>query len=219
MITVITGGTGTGKTWYAFNKMLYPEWKKGGSILTNQPATFPNENERVTNFEKLEEIFDAKNGTIFIDEAHKLFPAGGIDDFPPFFWDQITEHRKHRLDFVTTTQDLAQIHINYRRLIHDLYTTNTVVRFPANERFLPWLHIIKVVHRKRRSDIDTQAITWYRAGTKYYFISTLNIFRKSLYDTYKNVGLKQFICKGYLEKSKWKVKFYNRVLMRGRRKI
>ena len=218
MITFISGATGSGKTWFAFNKILYPEWKRGNKIMTNQPATFPNNNEDIELFYKLEDIYTANNCNIFIDEAHKLFPAGGMDDFPTFFWDKITEHRKQGINFVTTTQDLAQVHIKYRRLIHDLYVTSTLFRYPRDERVHPILQIIKVIHKKRKSD-DTYNISWEKCGQRFYIISKYNPLTKNLYDTYKNIGLKKYLCKAHLKNGKYTVKFYSRMLLRGNKMI
>lgn len=214
MIILITGLTGSGKTWF-MSRLLYKRWKKGENVHANFSLTFPKADERVSRWHNLSEIYDITNGVIGIDEGQKLFNSRSWMFLPVEFADKIASHRHQFLDIITTTQDLGHIDNKVRDNIHELYNCRSIFRFPKNERVHPLLQIIKIIRKERTYD-DTVGVRWVKKGGKVRFISRL--WTKELYNTYANIDLSHFICQIKRENKKWLIILQSRQLM-NRRKL
>ena len=94
MIIVITGLTGSGKTWF-MTRLMLKDWKDGADIYANLPLYFPNDNERVNRWHNLDELYHLTRGVIAIDEGQKLFDARRWASLPVSFAEKIAQHRKH----------------------------------------------------------------------------------------------------------------------------
>jgi GTPase SAR1 family protein len=215
MITLICGLAGSGKTWL-MARMLKREWKRGQKdglmICANFPLCFPKNNERVKRFWTLSDTYRLHNGIIALDEAQKLLDARHWASLPTQFADLICQHRHSHLDIYTTTQDLGQIDIQLRRNIHELFTCQTIFRFPRNERVSPLIQWIRVTKQVRRFDVATNYIAWNRSGrVKWYFISYL--WTKKLYETYAKTMLSKYLCKTIYKDKKWVTVIANRSLV------
>lgn len=213
MIILITGLTGSGKTWF-MSRLLYKRWKKGENVHANFSLTFPKADERVNRWYNLSEIYSITKGVIGIDEGQKLFGARAWMFLPVEFSDKIASHRHQYLDVITTTQDLGHIDVIVRNNIHELYNCRSIWRFPKNERTHPLLQIIKIT-RKQRSFDETSGIKWVKSGSKIRFISKL--WTKELYNTYANIDLSHFICQIKRENKKWLIILQSRQLANRRR--
>lgn len=210
MITVITGLTGSGKTWLMTRLALKRRKKYKEVIYPNLSFNFPNNNEGVIRWHHLSETFNIRDGVICIDEAQKLFDAHNWFFLPPAFAEKIASHRHHMVDIITTTQDFGHIDIRVRDNVHELYNCISIFRWPKyNEKVKPWLQLIKVIH-KRRSFDDTVGIKWVKSGEKRHFIS--RFFTKDLYNTYANIDLSHYICQIKREKHKWLIILQSRSL-------
>jgi hypothetical protein len=209
MITVITGLTGSGKTWF-MTRLLLKDRKLGAEVHVNFPLTFPNDNDSVFRWHQLDELYRLNNGVIGIDEGQKLFDARRWGSLPVSFAEKIAQHRKHFLDIYTTTQDLGHIDLRVRSNIHELYNCQSVFRFPQNDRVYPVLQVVKITQKKRSVSSD-ERIVWEKVGQKYFFIS--RYWTKKLYNTYADVGFERYICKIKYEKKKWLAKIYSRDLV------
>lgn len=219
MITVITGLTGSGKTWFMVNQLLLPEWKKGGAMVyANFPLTFPGDNENTKRWHNLDELYFLNNGIIAIDEGQKLFDAHRWGSLPVSFAEKIAQHRKHFLDIYTTTQDFFHIDIRVRDNVHELYNCQSVLRFPRNDRVYPIFQIIKVIRKQRFSSADGSRVNWVPTAKKTYFIS--RYWTKEFYNTYGDIGFQRFLCRIKREKRKWRGKIYSRNLInRGKARL
>jgi len=213
MIILITGLTGSGKTWF-MSRLLYKRWKKGETVSANFALTFPNADDRVNRWHNLSEIYNLTKGVIGIDEGQKLFSARAWQFLPVEFSEKIASHRHQFLDVITTTQDLGHIDIIVRNNIHELYNCRSLWRFPKNERVHPLLQIIKIV-KKQRSFNDDNGVRWVKSGSKLRFISKL--WTKELYNTYANIDLSHFICQIKRENRKWLIVLQSRQLFNRRR--
>jgi hypothetical protein len=216
MITVITGLTGSGKTWF-MTRLIYKEWKAGAVINTNFPIYFSKDNEDINRWHQLDEIYRISNGIIAIDEGQKLFDARRWGSLPISFAEKIAQHRKHFLDIYTTTQDIGHIDVRVRTNIHELYHCQSIFRFPKNERKHPLFQLIIISKKKRSFNVEDRLV-WEKAGRKkIFFISSL--WTKTLYNTYADIGMERFLCKIKYEqklgqkKGKWLVKIYSRDLI------
>lgn len=208
MMTVITGLTGSGKT-YLMSRLLLKARKNGEIIYPNLSLNFPNDNEGVIRWHSLSETYNIKNGVIGIDEGQKLFDARNWADLPLSFAEKIASHRHHFLDVITTSQDFGHIDLRMRSNIHELYNCQSLFRFPKNDRLKPILQIIKII-KKERSYNDTEGIKWDKKATKVHYLS--KFWTKQLYDTYANIDLSHFICLIKREKSKWLITLTSRQL-------
>ena len=214
MITVITGPTGSGKT-YLMSRLMYRDWLRGSNVFSNFPLHFNKknviENEGVTRWHNLDELYSLNHGIIAIDEGQKLFDARRWASLPVSFAEKIAQHRKHFLDIYTTTQDLGHIDVRVRSNIHELFNCQSVIRLPVNDRVKPYFQIVRVTKKKRAITADTERITWQKVKIKYHFIS--RYWTKELYDTYGDIGFEKYLCKIEYDKKKWTVKIYSRDLI------
>ncbi len=217
MIIVITGLTGSGKTWF-MTRMMMKDWERGADIYANFPLTFPNENERIHRWHNLDELYHLTGGVIAIDEGQKLFDARRWGSLPVSFGEKIAQHRKHFLDIYTTTQDIGHIDLRVRSNIHELFNCQSLFRFPRNDRVKPIIQITRVIRKKRVVSSDTDRLLWEKLSSKIFFIS--RYWTKDLYNTYGDIGFNRFICRIKREKSKWKGKIYSRDLInRGKARL
>ena len=210
MITLITGLTGSGKTWLAV-KSLYRDWQGGATIFANFPLCFDKDNTNVQYFNQLSELYHLNNGVICIDEAQKLLDARRWASLPISFAEKIAQHRKHFLDIVSTTQDIGHIDLRMRSLVHELYQCQSLLRLPKNERQHPILQVVRVVKKMRDFKNDSDRILWNKVGSRYYLIS--RFWTKKLYETYADVGLSRYLTKTFYKNHKWLTKIYNRDLV------
>lgn len=216
MITVITGLTGSGKTWF-MTRLIHKDWKQGSDVYLNFPVYFNDNNDGVVRWHQLDELFHITNGIIGIDEGQKLFDARRWGSLPISFAEKIAQHRKHFLDILTTTQDIAHIDFRIRSNIHELYNCKSIFRFPRNDRVRPILQLIKI-SKKQRKLVDSDRLTWELVGRAKLFLLS-KFWTKELYNTYADIGFERFICKIKYEKKlkekngQWIAKIYSRELI------
>lgn len=210
MMTVITGLTGSGKTWL-MSRLLLKARKNGEIIYPNLSLNFPNNNEGVVRWHTLSETYNLKHGVIGIDEGQKLFDARNWADLPVSFAEKIASSRHHFIDIITTTQDFGHIDVRIRSNIHVQYNCQSLFRFPKNDRIKPLIQIIRVI-KKQRSFNDTEGIRWNKVGSQTRLISRL--WTKTLYDTYANIDLSHFICRITRDKKKWLILLTSRQISR-----
>lgn len=209
MIIVITGLTGSGKT-YIMSQMVYNDWKAGANVWGNYPLFFSEENERIIRYDCLPEIYRVKNGVVAIDEGQKLFDARRWASLPSDFSEKICQHRKHFLDIYTTTQDFRQIDVRIRKNVHLWFHCEKLFRFPFNDRLPAMIMIVRRIQMERRTTEDNKEI-WRRGQKKIIFIS--KYFSKKLYDTYADIGLSRYIIKLCRKNKKTKLIIANRTLV------
>lgn len=212
MITVISGLTGSGKT-FLMSRLALKRRKEGNLIHANMAFTFPNNNEGVFRWYALSELYNLTNGVICIDEGQKLFGNRMWPFLPISFADKIASTRHEFLDVITTTQDFAHIDVKVRDNVHELYHCQSLFRFPRNDRYKPIIQVIRVTH-KRRSFDDFVSVKWTTAGKSLKFIS--KYWTKDLYNTYANINLSHFICQIKRDKNKWQILLTARQLVNNR---
>ena len=212
MITVITGLTGSGKT-FLMSRLALARRKLNENIYANLNFNFPNDNEGVYRWHVLSETYNLKNGVICIDEGQKLFDAHAWAFLPMTFAEKIASHRHHGIDIITTTQDFGHIDIRVRQNVHELYNCRSVFRWPKNDRKKPIFQIIDVI-KKQRSFDDVVGIKWTTVSNKKYYLS--KYWTKELYNTYANIDLSHFICQIKRDKKKWLIILQSRQLANSR---
>lgn len=208
MITVITGLTGSGKT-YFMSRLALKERKRGEQIHANLSFIFPNNNEGVYRWHNLTETFNITQGTICIDEGQKLFDARMWKSLPMTFVEKIASHRHQGLNILTTTQDFGHIDVRIRENVHELYNCQSIVRFPRNERLRPLIQVSRVT-KFERSFTDNNRVKWVVKRKKLIWISKL--WTKEIYNTYANIDLSHFICYIKRDKKKWQIVLQSRQL-------
>lgn len=214
MITVITGLTGSGKTWF-MSRLALKSQKLGENIYTNVSFNFPNNNENVVRWHSLSETFNLINGTIVIDEGQKLFDARNWMFLPNAFADKIVSHRHQDLNILTTTQDFGQIDVRVRNNVHELYHCQKIFRYPKNDRVKPILQITKIIKKERSFD-DSVGVRWTVVSKRNVFIS--KYFTKEIYNTYANIDLSHFLCQIKRDKKKWLITLQSRNVVASRKR-
>ena len=216
MIVLITGLTGSGKTWF-MTRLMLEDWKQGSMIYANFPLLFPKNNENVQRWHNLDEIYHLTGGVVGIDEGQKLFDARRWASLPVSFSEKIAQHRKHFLDIYSTSQDIGHIDLRVRSNIHELYNCQSIFRFPRNDRVKPILQMIKVTKKKRIVNSEDR-LRFEKVKHKFYFIS--KYWTETLYNTYGDIGFEKYICRIKREKEKWRGKIYSRDLInRGKARL
>jgi hypothetical protein len=216
MISCVTGLHGAGKTWFIVNKFGYPEWLKGGNILAYNQLLFSLENERITRFYQLSDLYGAKEALILFPEIQKLLNADSWRSLPAPFRDLLSEHRHSRLNIVGDTQNLMLIDINLRRHISEVYHCRTILRWPLDETKLPLFHWIRVQKKLQRFDNEGTQVLFKPIGNEHnYFISKL--WTKTLYDTYEETRTAKFCIWTEFVKKRWTVRMVNRELLQSGR--
>lgn len=140
---------------------------------------------KIIYFEDITEILEARDGVICMDEGQNLLEARNWEALPMEFANKLRQHRKHRLDLFTTTQNLGTIDINYRRLVQKWYHVTDMFallgfRNPS----------IFTFHKIEEKDIDylynsVDDLQVPVLKTKYF---TIHPLKKRKYDTMFDIG-------------------------------
>lgn len=214
MWVVLEGAAGSGKTWL-MTRLIKEQTKK-----TKLPAwlNYPVEFD-YNHFSELPEIYHLKKAIIGVDEIQDL--AGYWMYMPVTFRNQIAHHRHNDILIYTAGQDFHDLHVQIRRNVHERYLCRSALRFPKDERFLPFIQIIRVkkkvkVHSKGGDDLRYQTV----GHTKTYFIS--RFWTRKLYDTHQNIDFEQYLTTFTLNARSpgqkiWTLKITNRDLINNKR--
>lgn len=163
MIEAYTGLPGEGKT-YSMVKAAYKEFKNGKKIYANFKTTF------AIQYKELDEIYEAKNAIVLIDEAGIYLPAQAWNKIPFEFMREIRQHRKNGLDMWYTAQDMQDVATALRR----------VTQFEHKVERMAKIMLVKTINP--------------RSKEKYGFnISILKEKIFDLYDTYDQVEFGSFM--------------------------
>lgn len=214
MIYAFTGKTGSGKT-FRMVAEAYRYWRQGIDIYSNTVLFFGDESYnwvenlfyfvksntckvlkidcrakkrgRITYFEDISEILEAKDGIILFDEAQVLFSARQWERLSDDFIYKLQQHRKHKLDLFCTTQNMGTIDIMYRRLVQRWFHHENVFQIGKNHC---WLGLFRI----KEKDIDflynsVDDLQVPDIKTKYFFIHKL---KRRLYDTFYDIGFKAY---------------------------
>lgn len=215
MITVVTGLTGSGKTWFA-SRLALKRRKLGDTIYPNLLLRFPNDNEGVIRWHSLSETFNLVHGVIFIDEGQKLFDARNWMFLPNAFADKIVSHRHQDLDIITTTQDFGQIDVRVRNNVHEVYHCQKVFRWPKNDRVKPVIQITRITKKQRSFDDGSATVKWSVVSKRTVYIS--KYFTKEIYNTFENIDLSHFLCQIKRDKKKWLIVLQSRNIVANRKR-
>jgi len=217
MITLIEGPTGAGKSWL-MAWIGYKKWKRGAAVFPNFVVKFSPENQDITRWHNLDELYHLKHGVILIDEAPKLMEARRWASLPLNFAEKIAQHRHDFLDIITCTQSFSHIDIRVRENVHVRYLCQSVMRFPLDETSHPMIQLIRITKKVRQNVADGEQIRWRVASRRFALIS--RYFTKDLYDTYYNFNTEKYICKLKLNQKEWKLCLYSREMIdRGKARL
>jgi len=198
MIYAFTGKTGSGKT-FNMVRHAFRYYRKGVDIYSNtilnfehygKPSLFERlvrrtDRGRITYFEDITEILEAKNGLILFDEAQVLFNARNWEALPPEFQYKLQQHRKHRLDLFCTTQNMGTIDISYRRLVQRWFHHEGIFQF--GNVIVGWFRVKEKDVDYLYNSVDDLAVPDLKAR-----IMWIHKWKRRLYDTYYDIGFKRF---------------------------
>lgn len=145
----------------------------------------PKRRGRIIYFEDITEILEARNGIICMDEGQNLLEARNWESMPVEFSNKLRQHRKHKLDLYTTTQNLGTIDINYRRLVQRWFHCTEVFAL-LGLRNPSWLTIHRIDEKDIDSlynNVDDMLVEVLRSN---FFI--IHKFKKRIYDTMYDIG-------------------------------
>lgn len=145
----------------------------------------PKRRGRIIYFEDITEILEARNGIICMDEGQNLLEARNWESLPAEFSNKLRQHRKHKLDLYTTTQNLGTIDINYRRLVQRWFHVTEVFAL-FGFRNPSWL----TIHRIDEKDIDSlyNNVDDMLVEVIASRLFIIHRFKKRLYDTMYDIG-------------------------------
>ena len=215
MWIVIDGLVGSGKTWLQ-TRLLRKEWLSGSDIYVNYQIKFSEENIGVNRYHNFDEIYHLTKAVVGVDDAQKM--AGHWLSMPIAFRDKIALQRHHLLDFISTTQDFMNMHIQIRRNVHIIYRCQTIFRYPRKDRIRPLIQMIRITKKERSLSDDADSIKFKKVGySQFHFISRL--WTRDYYNTYEDIGAERFLCKIKYEKKRgqkqgsWFGKLYSKSLV------
>lgn len=210
-IITYTGKTGSGKTFQAVKHEVSAQLKEGGRVFSNirlyvaehfQPQIFYYRN--------LAELIDIQDAVIFMDEAQILINARLWENLPPEFIYKVTQHRKHRVDLVTTTQEIGQIDVTVRNLIHQLYKCEAILTlkkglnpFSKDDKKDTFFHLF----RNRKIDMDSfrsRSVDETTLKTLKSNIRVIHPWSERLYNTYEDIGFEPYKMLCSISKIKYK---------------
>lgn len=145
MIYLFSGKTGAGKT-LTMVEEVYKRWLNGENVASNfllfydlpllaklreklshiikykplKKIIQPKRHGKIVYFSDIDDVKYLTNCIIMFDEGQELFGVQSLMKNDREFIAKLRFQRKQHLDIYTTTQNLASIDINYRRLIHSI---------------------------------------------------------------------------------------------------
>jgi len=118
MISVKVGRPGTGKSATASKEIRY--WvRKGIHVFTNLHLNEPSEYYHYFDTENWKIIFGLQDGIIVFDEGQFILDAREWANTPIAFRQLLQKGRHEGLDFYILTQNIMQIDVAARRLVHE----------------------------------------------------------------------------------------------------
>lgn len=212
MITVIDGPTGACKTMLMV-LIARGQWKIGADLWANFPVWFNEEREGIYRWHNLDETFGLHNVLLLIDDGQRLFDARQWASLPPAFAEKIALSRHDHIDVITTTQHISHIDIRVRQNVHELYSVQSLIRIPRNDRVKPIIQISRYIKKeKATTEGETERLLWKKSGN-YHFLFISKFWTKTYYDTYTNFGLTRYVCKTILKNKQWLLKIYSRQMV------
>lgn len=204
MIYAFTGKTGSGKT-YRMVQDAYHKWRRGVDVYSNTILFFGNkklnwvekilcklkiqkaERGKITYFEDISEILEAKDGIILFDEAQVLFSARQWEKLSDDFIYKLQQHRKHKLDLYCTTQNMGTIDIMYRRLVQRWFHHECIFQIGKSMSFLGLFKIKEKDIDLLYNSVDDLQVPDIKVN---YFL--IHKFKRRLYDTFYDIGFKAY---------------------------
>lgn len=137
MLTAISGKPGAGKTYFAaylFKK--YVDQGRYDIIFSNFDINY--QGKKAIQFYSIEDFisigyhpaFKGKKKLIIMDEAYYLIDSKNWRGVTAEMTTFLRQHRKKDTDIIAIVQDWKNLHIDFRRLVNDVYYARP---------FLPWL--------------------------------------------------------------------------------
>lgn len=224
MIKAYTGKNGSGKTFYMV-KEAKKHYLAGRDIYSNTVLDFDGFlsgkpfftlferflmlfgkqpiRGRIVYFQHITDILEAHDGLILFDEASALFNSRNWESLPDEFIYKLQQHRKHRLDLICTTPNLASIDISYRRLIHSWTHCKCFFSFGSPHAFIAF-------HGQYIKDVDFlyTSVDDLQVPDLSIKFSVLGFWTRAFYDTMYDIGFNKFksIWLNYYEPMKSKSK-------------
>jgi len=225
MIKLWTGRNGAGKSLEAVRALFWC-WLTGSQIYSNIPLFFTKADrkngtpttERISYYEDLTELISAEYGVIFMDEAQVLCDCRQWESLPPEFRWKLQQHRKHRLDFYGTTQNIKRVDISLRELVQDWTHCVRLIKIPKIKwRFknphlkghpVLWLSVwlkqfwddktptIVHLYMAQKKDVEElwgagEQNTCKTLAVRFHLL--ISFLSKKLYDTYADFGFRPYI--------------------------
>jgi len=131
MIYCIVGKPGEGKSLTA-SKEIKDLIDSGYTVYTNLHLNESRKNYRYFDTKDWEVIYTLQDGFVYFDEGQFILDARRWDTLPVEFRQLLQKGRHEGLDFVVLTQNIMQIDVAYRRLVHE---AKRVIRLFSWKRF------------------------------------------------------------------------------------
>jgi len=143
MFIIVTGSTGSGKTYLATKKLLLKDWQNVIDIYANieiftegfkrffKRSKDPGENYQ---FEHIEDTYHLEHGTVLFDDAGKVFNSKRWESISLEFADKLQTARHDFLTFIATAPSIKRIYNEFRQLTHRWFYCECVFKI-GNEYF------------------------------------------------------------------------------------
>lgn len=193
MFIIVSGATGSGKTYFATKKLLLRDWYNGIDIVANisiwtekytrwwrKPKEPGNNNQ----FEHIEDTYHLEHCSILFDDGGKVFNSKRWESISLEFADKLQTARHDFLTFIATTPSIKRIYNEFRQLTHRWIYCECVFKI-GNEYFN-----LFSLHRWRDLNIDDIEIVeddkLARPVSNWHYY-TICFLSKKFYDTHAKI--------------------------------
>lgn len=129
MITGVVGLPGAGKTYFVVRRLFFQTLRDPGRlIVTNVRSLWFPFSSRIQYVDSLEECFDLRDCTLFLDEVHIWFSSRDYRSHGRIYDAWVSQLRKASVDLVYTSQTIMSVEKLLRDRTDMLYCVSSFLR-------------------------------------------------------------------------------------------
>jgi len=162
MISALVGRPGEGKSINA-SMMMRESLAAGRTVFSNLHLNVDHPNYHYFDTKDFEIIYQLHDGEIWFDEGQMLLDARNWEKLPVEFKFLLQKGRHEGLDFFILTQNIMQIDVLARRLIHE---ASAVSRLISSKRFQIGLFFMRQIEISNLEKQELKGMPWLTLATR-----------------------------------------------------
>lgn len=157
MFIIVSGATGSGKSYFVTKNFVLKDWYKGIDVFSNIRLyrdkykrwwRKPKNPGTILEFEHIEDTYHLEHGTVLFDDAGKVFNSKRWESISLEFADKLQTARHDFLKFIATAPSIKRIYNEFRQLTHKWFYCECC--FKIGSEYFNFLSL----HRWRELNID-----------------------------------------------------------------